>query len=92
MTSSGDRNNAHSTKNHFVKNNNKSVDLYKIDTSKINVLNTQAINQQRTNPASAFLWARKALKCAQEINYKKGIADACVALGIIHLSNFRHAI
>ena len=58
------------------------------DTGYINSLVKRAIQLQRRIPDSAFLLAYKALYLSQKEVYKYGIAEACHALGTIHLVNF----
>jgi tetratricopeptide (TPR) repeat protein len=56
------------------------------DTIEINALNREAYNSARSNPSICIKNAQVALSLSQNQNYKKGIADACLALGAAYMA------
>jgi len=56
------------------------------DTIEINALNREAYNSARSNPSSCISNAQVALSLSQNQNYKKGIADAFLALGVAYMA------
>ena len=56
------------------------------DKSRINKLTTEAYNSARIDPSGSISKAQNALSLSQEQDYKKGIADACLALGTAYLA------
>ena len=56
------------------------------DTSRINELNKEAYNSARNNPSRSISNAQIALSLSQDQNYKKGIADASLALGVAYMA------
>lgn len=60
------------------------------DTTKINALNREAYNIARSNPSASINNAQIALSLSQDQNYRKGIADACLALGAAYMAKHNH--
>ena len=60
----------------------------KTDTTYINSLTKEAYNQARKDADQSIYNAHKALAEARKINYKKGMADAQLALGSAYLAKF----
>ena len=58
------------------------------DTSTINTQTRNALINARRDPERSIVIARKALDEAREIEYTKGIADACYALGSAWLARY----
>lgn len=56
------------------------------DTSRINELNREAYNSARSNPSVSISKAQIAFSLSQGQNYKKGAADASLALGAAYLA------
>lgn len=54
----------------------------KIDTSFSNILNKLAYEYRKINPKKSRVYSQKALKNAQKLNFKKGVADAYHTLAI----------
>lgn len=58
------------------------------DTALINRLNTEAFELRRSQPDSAYKLAHNALNLSLAVNYQKGTANAYLALGYVHLTNY----
>ncbi len=58
------------------------------DTTLINQLNARADSLRRSNPDSAFYLVRRAYTLSEKAGYQKGIANAYLTLGNIHLINY----
>jgi DNA-binding CsgD family transcriptional regulator len=58
------------------------------DTSRINLLTKTAYNEARINPGQSIKNAHEALFFSKNIQYKKGIADAHLALGTAFLAKY----
>jgi DNA-binding CsgD family transcriptional regulator len=56
------------------------------DTAKINTLTEEAYLTARKNPEQSVSAAHSALKVSKKANYKKGIADANLALGAAYMA------
>jgi tetratricopeptide (TPR) repeat protein len=70
-----------------------SVDLMaqvREDTSAINRSTKEAYSIARKNPDVSVIISRQALTASQIISYKKGIADASLALGMAYLAKYNH--
>jgi len=61
----------------------KVLQTAKHDTDKINTLNSLAWFLQHSEPAKGIDYAERALKLAEQIDFKSGMANACHALGSI---------
>ena len=62
--------------------------LLQADTASINNRNAILFAEARTNPDLTILMARKTLVESGNINYKKGMADASLALGSAWLTKY----
>lgn len=56
------------------------------DSLKVNALNELAFSLRIANPDSALLIARESKKLATDLGYKKGIASACLRMGMANTS------
>lgn len=61
------------------------------DTTRINTLAREAYNSARNNPSGSISNAQIALSLSEGQNYKEGIADACLALGVAYLAKHNPA-
>ncbi len=59
-----------------------------IDTALINLQTRNAFTEARRNTDVAIFIARKALTDSRKISYKKGMADASIALGFAYLAKY----
>ena len=60
----------------------------KPDTSSVNKYTRNALNNARRNPDLAIIMAHKALSESEYLDYKKGVADASLALGTAWLAKY----
>jgi tetratricopeptide (TPR) repeat protein len=60
----------------------------KPDTAMINKQSREAYVQARRDPDISILMAHQSLSAARTLNYKKGIADASLALGMAYLAKY----
>ena len=69
------------------------LSVIKIDTAKVNVLNSIADKYKESNPDSTAFYAFKAASLAQKMNYNFGLANAYINSGNsnIILGNYRQA-
>lgn len=58
------------------------------DTASVNELTRKAYIEARTQPGKSIKNAHKALSEASKLQYDKGIADACLALGMAYLARY----
>lgn len=61
------------------------------DTAVINQLTREAYIIARQTPGKAISKGHRALQFSKNTDYKKGMADASLALGMAHLAKFNHA-
>lgn len=61
------------------------------DTAVINQLTKEAYLIARQAPGKAIAKGHRALQLLKNTDYKKGVADAFLALGMAHLAKFNHA-
>jgi tetratricopeptide (TPR) repeat protein len=58
------------------------------DTSAINKHSLEAYGIARRNPEISIIMARQALSASQTLDYRKGVADASLALGMAYLARY----
>jgi tetratricopeptide (TPR) repeat protein len=58
------------------------------DTTAINNHSAEAYSIARRNPEISIIMARQALSASHAINYRKGVADASLALGMAYLARY----
>lgn len=60
---------------------------FRIDTSKVTDWLKLAQFHQKNNPAVSLEYAKKAFALSEKLNYKNGIADACIITGTLYLAS-----
>jgi len=59
----------------------------KEDTNKVRILNASSFESKIESPDNSLQYAEEALKLAQSLSYKKGIANSFAAIGLVYKSN-----
>ncbi len=62
-----------------------------VDTVRVNLLNEIASSSRHSEPEKSLNYAEEALKLANKINYKKGIADAFNFIGLVYTDQDNYA-